>query len=372
MSAAQTGLDVFVASEFEALGGKRLGVVANHSSVDRNLVHLTRHLARAESEGRLEVVAYLGPEHGLWGAFDDRVPGNGEVEPHTGKPFFSLYGASLAPPDALLAEVDGLLVDLQDVGARFYTYTWTLSHVLEACSQAGKPVWLLDRPNPIGGADVEGPILKPECASFVGRYPLPIRHGMTLGELGSWMVDRHVPGADLRVVGVEGWDRSKHWPDTGLPWVMPSPAMPLYETAVVYPGMGLLEATNLSEGRGTTRPFETFGAPFLDGWALAEALNGAGLPGVRFRPVQFEPTSSKHKGVVCQGCFLHVFDPIEFRPVRTALRVMREVWRQAPSDAAFLPPSQPGGLRRIDTLGGTPDWESWVEDVDGDPEPWVD
>ncbi|MFQ3677588.1 MAG: DUF1343 domain-containing protein [Fimbriimonadaceae bacterium] len=372
MSAVRTGLDVLVSSEFEPLAGKRLGVVANHASVDRDLVHISRHLARAEKAGKLEVRAYLGPEHGLWGAFDDRVAGEGEVEPHTGKPFISLYGASYEPPSDFLDAVDGVLFDLPDVGSRFYTYTWTLAHVLEGCQKAGKPVWLLDRPNPIGGVEREGPVLEPECASFVGRYPIPIRHGMTLGELGTWMVERFIPGADLRVIGVEGWRRADHWPATGLPWVMPSPAMPLYETAVVYPGMGLLEATNLSEGRGTTRPFEMFGAPYLDGWALADALNAAEMLGVRFRPVQFEPTSGKHREVVCQGCFLHVFDPVAFRPVQTALRVMREVWRQRPAEAAFLPPSQPGGLRRLDTLGGTPRWEAWVSDFDGPPDPWND
>lgn len=271
-------------------------------------------------------MAVFGPQHGITGhTQDNMIEWEGEGNPH-GPRVHSLYGEVRKPTAAMLAGIDLLVVDLFDVGARYYTFAWTMSLCLEACGERGVPVLILDRPNPLGRT-VEGPVLDPALASFVGLYPVATRHGMTLGELARWVNGRLEHPAELSVLEVSGWDGG-YFDRTGLPWVMPSPNMPTLETAVVYPGGCLLEGTNLSEGRGTTRPFEIFGAPYLDGRLLADGLNGEGLPGVHFRALEFEPTFNKHVGKVCGGCFVHVTDREAFRPVLTYAVALREVIRQ--------------------------------------------
>ncbi|MBS1709755.1 MAG: DUF1343 domain-containing protein, partial [Armatimonadetes bacterium] len=273
-------------------------------------------------------------------------------------------GEHRKPTPAMLEGLDVLVFDVQDVGARYYTFIWTLALCLEACRDDGVPVLVLDRPNPIDGVTIEGPGADSAYASFVGLYPLPVRHGMTVGEVGRHLVDRHVPGADLDVVDTEGWDRRDRFGGTGLPWAMPSPNMPTPDTALVYPGQCLLEGTQLSEGRGTTRPFEIFGAPFIDGWRLADELKGLALPGVVLRPVQFQPTFQKFAGQVCQGCFVHVTDPSAFKPVRTTVALLHTIKRLWPDDFLWLSPpyEYENDLMPIDILWGG----SWLrEGIDG-------
>jgi len=236
----------------------------------------------------------------------------------------------------MLAGLDRLVFDVQDVGTRVYTFVWTLAYCLKACGRNGIPLTVLDRPNPIGGA-VEGPLLDPAFASFVGLHasfvglhPCPLRHGRTLGEMALWMRDTFYPNTELEVVACRGWQRDMMFEATGLPWVPPSPNMPTVDTAVVYPGMVLIEGTNISEGRGTTRPFETLGAPWLDPWRLCEELNGLNMPGVWFRPITFQPTFHKHAGQVCGGAYVHVTDRATFRPVEATARMFQVIGPDVP------------------------------------------
>lgn len=261
-----------------------------------------------------------------------------ERDPGTGVPAHSLYGTraeSLRPSPEQLAGLDLLVFDIQDVGARYYTYQATMMLCMEAAAAARIPFLVLDRPNPIGGVAVEGPALRPGYESFCGLHDLAVRHGMTVGELARlFRAERSLP-LELDVVDCDGWRRAMHFRATGLPWVLPSPNMPTPETALVYPGMCLLEGTNLSEGRGTTRPFELFGAPWLDGRRLAEALAADRAPGVRFRPVSFVPTWDKHAGVRCHGVELHVTDAAAFHPFRTGIACVQRAREQAPERFAW-------------------------------------
>ncbi len=263
-------------------------------------------------------------------------------DPGSGLPVVSLYGrtaSSLRPRPEHLDGLDAIVWDLQDVGSRYYTFVYTLSHVMEAAAAVRIPVVVLDRPNPIGGTGIEGPVLDPSLASFVGRYPVPVRHGMTAGELAGLFHGAFGIDCDLRVVPMHGYRRWMHFEDTGLPWVAPSPNMPAVATARVYPGGCLIEGTNLSEGRGTTRPFELVGAPWLDGRRLAATLAAESLPGALFRGASFRPMFHKHAGKVCDGVQVHVSDRETFRPFATYLALLREArllspdsfdWRREP------------------------------------------
>jgi uncharacterized protein YbbC (DUF1343 family) len=253
-------------------------------------------------------------------------------------PVFSLYGEtedSLHPTPEALSLLDVLVVDLQDVGARYYTFVYTMAYCLEACARLGKRVIVCDRPNPLNGVTVDGPLLEPAYASFVGRFPLPVRHGRTIGELAEQWNREQEWGADLTVIPMTGWDRAMWFDQTGLPWAPPSPNMPTLDTATVYPGGCLIEGTNLSEGRGTTRPFEIVGAPWLDGRAVAAALNKQGLPGVHFRPIQFVPTFHKHAGQACEGVFVHVTNRDAFHAFDVYVRLIAVARRLAPTSFAW-------------------------------------
>jgi uncharacterized protein YbbC (DUF1343 family) len=282
----------------------------------------------------------------------------------------SLYSETRAPTPAMLAGLDLLVVDLQDVGTRVYTYVWTLTWCLAACAEQEIPVLVLDRPNPIGGDLAEGPLLDLGYASFVGRAALPMRHGLTLGELARFCNERMALGAELHVVPMRGWTRNMLWPDTGRTWVPPSPNLPRHEGALVYPGQVLLEGSNLSEGRGTTTPFEQWGAPFVDPWQLLAALAAHELHGVALRPVRFEPTFQKWRGQPCGGLFLHVTDAATFRPYRTTLALLRAVHELWPQQFAWNPPPYEYETvkRPIDILAGGPDVRGFV---DGE-RPWRD
>src|SRR6266542_2493851 len=269
MARVRSGLDVLASRLPALLRGRRVGLLCHQASVTGDLTHAATAIARLSG---VRLVCLFAPEHGLAGAAQDHAWVASSRDRRTGVPIWSLYGRRLAPTDAMLRGLDALVVDLQDVGARYYTFVWTSALVLRACGAAGIPVIVLDRPNPLGGLRIEGNLSDPRYASFVGLYPLPARHGMTIAELSAFLNEEHALGCDLTVVPMSGWRRAMTWQDTGLPWVAPSPNMPTPDTAAVYPGGCLIEGTNLSEGRGTTRPFELVGAPFLDGGRLARAL----------------------------------------------------------------------------------------------------
>jgi len=326
---ARSGLDVLAAERFRPLRGLRVGLICNPTAVDARLRHAADLLHDAPG---VTLAALFGPEHGVRGDAQYMTAVADERDRRTGVPVHSLYGstqASLAPAVEQLAGLDALVFDIQDVGARYYTYQATMMLCMEVAARARLRFFVLDRPNPIGGL-VEGPRLLPGFESFCGLHDLAPRHGMTVGELAElFRVER---GLDLELTVVEcrGWRRRQHQRETGLPWVFPSPNMPTPETALVYPGMCLLEGTNLSEGRGTTRPFELFGAPWLDGDALVAELETERLPGLRLRPVSFVPTFDKHRAERCHGAELAVTDREAFRPFRTAIACVAAARRLAP------------------------------------------
>jgi uncharacterized protein YbbC (DUF1343 family) len=297
---------------------------------------------RLVRDGRFRVVRLFAPEHGVRGEAQDMEAVAEPADRATGLPVVSLYGdteASLRPDAHHLEGLDAIVYDLQDVGTRYYTFVTTLSYVMDAAGGAGLPVVVLDRPNPIGGRAVEGPVLDEAYASFVGRFPIPVRHGLTTAELALLFQGAFGVSCDLRIAKMSGWSRDLHYEDTGLPWVLPSPNMPTPDTARVYPGGCLVEGTNLSEGRGTTRPFELVGAPWLDPTALAEALAQAGdaegLDGVLFRAAWFKPGFQKHGGRSCGGVQVHVVDRERARPFATYLVLLREARRLAPEMFAW-------------------------------------
>jgi len=348
----QSGLDVLLHHQLGLLRGRRFGLLVHQASVNARLEHAVALLA--ETRGA-RPAALFAPEHGVWGAPQDLILVGHERDRVTGLRVTSLYGARREPTAAMLRGLDTLVVDLQDVGARYYTYQWTLALAMRACARAGVRVLVLDRPNPLGGERVEGNVPDPAFASFVGLYPLPARPGLTIGEIARYLNARHGLGANLEVVAMRGWRRRMLWEDTGLPWVPPSPNMPTPDTARVYPGGCLIEGTNLSEGRGTTRPFEWVGAPWLDAQAYADALEAQRLPGVVFRPARFQPTFQKHAGGVCGGVQIHVTDRARFKPFLTGLAVIAVARRQAPRAFRWRQPPYEFETRKlpIDILLGT-------------------
>jgi len=344
----KTGVEVLFAKHLDLIRGKRVGLITNPTGVDRNLDSIVE-LFRAHPDVKL--VALYGPEHGVRGNAQAGQFVPFYFDEHYQLPVFSLYGQTEKPPadmltnidqymrsydtqhtgkqpeSGMLQSVDVMVFDLQDVGTRVYTYIATMAYAMQACADAGIPFIVLDRPNPIGGVAMEGPILEyPQHSSFIGLYPIPLRHGMTVGELAQLFNAKFLPKkADLTVVPMENWTRDEWFDETSLPWVMPSPNLPTLDSATVYPGQVILEGTNLSEGRGTTRPFEIFGAPWIYGFTLANELNALGLPGVKFREIWFTPTFSKFSGQLCGGCQLHVTDRQAYRPIATTLGILSVV-----------------------------------------------
>jgi uncharacterized protein YbbC (DUF1343 family) len=342
MSSVQTGLENLLAHPPAWLGGRRLGLLCNPASVDRRWRH-ARDLIQARFPGRLK--ALYSPQHGFFAEKQDNMIESDHItDPVSGLPVFSLYGQTRVPTEEMLAPIDVLLVDLQDVGTRVYTFVYTVSYCLEAARKYGKRVAILDRPNPIGGLRVEGNCLQPETASFVGRYPIPMRHGLTLGEIAGLFNQAFGIGCDLAVVPLTGWQRWMDFAATGLPWVPPSPNLPTSASALVYPGQVLWEGTNVSEGRGGTQPFEVFGAPFFNTRKILAAVEKENLAGVWLRPLVFEPTASKWAGSACHGFQLHITDPARYHPYETTLELLRAVlachptqfaWRQPPYEYEF-------------------------------------
>jgi uncharacterized protein YbbC (DUF1343 family) len=321
------GIDTLIDRHLDWLEGKRVGLITNPTGVDRQLRHGIDRLIALEDEGGFELTALYGPEHGVRGGATAGEYVESYIDERTGLPVYSLYGPTRQPTPEMLADVDVLLFHIQDVGVRFYTYIWTMYYAMEAAAANGKQFIVLDRPNPLG-ADVAGPILDPALSSFVGLREIPVQHGMTVGELARLFNGEFFDGAvDLRVAEMRGYrpddrERTEFW---NLPWVLPSPNIPTLDAAWVYPGTGLVESVNVSEGRGTTKPFEWVGAPWIDDTGaqdLADDLNGRGLPGVTFRPMFATPTTSKHQGAFSGGVQLHVTDPAKFEPLRTGLHVL--------------------------------------------------
>jgi uncharacterized protein YbbC (DUF1343 family) len=344
------------------LNGLRVGVLANPASIDHGYIHIVDQLSRST---KCTLAAIFGPQHGYQSNLQDNM-----IEtPHAKDkrrdvPIFSLYSETREPTPEMLSLIDVLVIDLQDVGARIYTFIYTMANCLRAAARAGIPVIVCDRPNPIGGIEIEGMTLEPGYESFVGQFRMPMRHGMTVAELARLFNEHHGIGAELEVVAMQGWSREMYFDATDVPWIMPSPNMPTLETAVVYPGTVLLEGTMLSEGRGTTRPFELIGAPWLDGEALADALNGAGVEGAYFRAVNFEPTFQKHAGTACGGCQIHVTDREAFAPVKAGAAVIRACYGAAPEAFAWRDPpyEYEHDKMPIDILAGSPTLRQQIEE----------
>lgn len=355
MMAVQTGLDRIASGDAGAIArvrGRRIGLVAHPASVDRRLVHARTVLSHAGAR----IAALFGPEHGLGGEAQDMAAVGAASS--DGVPVYSLYGTSeaqLSPTPEQLAGLDAIVIDLADVGSRYYTFVWTAALVLRAAAAAGLETIVLDRPNPLGGAIIEGAPQRPGFRSFVGLYDVPVRHGLTIGEIAArTRVLEKLDERSLSIVALRGWRRAMTFPETGLPWVLPSPNMPTYETARVYPGGCLLEGTLASEGRGTTRPFEIFGAPWLDGAQLARRVS---LRGAVLRPLTFAPTFHKHAGKTCGGVQVHVTDERAFTPYAAYLALLDAMKRQG--GEAFTWRTEPyefvGDRPAIDLLTGGPE-----------------
>lgn len=345
------GIDTLLTKYLHLVRGRRVGLITNHTGVN---AHLESTIDLLNSHNEIELVALFGPEHGVRGGAQAGDKVKDSVDSQTGLPTYSLYGNRLTPTGAQLEGIEVLICDLQDLGCRFWTYSNTMAYSLAEAGRAGLDYLVLDRPNPLGGLAVEGNLVAEGFFSFVGGYPLPIRHGLTMGELAHYLNDTEAMRARLHVIPLEGWSRGMYFDETGLCWVPPSPNMPTVETAVVYPGTCLFEGTNLSEGRGTTKPFEWVGAPWLDGSAWARSLNSLGLPGVRFRPVYFTPTFHKHALQACEGVQIHVTDRQVFEPVRTGLHLVHSARAQDPVSFSWRPAGNDGHLH-FDRLAGSSD-----------------
>jgi uncharacterized protein YbbC (DUF1343 family) len=358
-SAVRLGSDLLLASA--RLRGTRVAIVCNHASVDRGFLHIVDRLAGADG---ITLAAIFGPQHGFRSDVQDNmIETPHRDDPSRRVPIYSLYSETREPTAEMLRGIDVMVIDLQDIGARIYTYIYTMANCLRACGRHGVPVIVCDRPNPINGLDVEGALLRSGFESFVGLFPIPMRHGMTIGELALLFNDRFNLGATLEVVKMEGWRREMYSDAADLPWVMPSPNMPTLDTAVVYPGTVLFEGTMLSEGRGTTRPFELVGAPWIEAERFAREMNALQLPGAFFRPAVFEPTFQKHAKQSCGGCQIHVTDRAAFKPVLTGAALIQMFRRQDAGKFAWRQPPYEYEHEKlpIDILAGSDDLRRQIE-----------
>jgi uncharacterized protein YbbC (DUF1343 family) len=336
------GLESLCRSRIDLIKGVRVGLVCNQASVDHGLNHSADVLREAEG---FNLTALFGPQHGIRGDLQDNMietPHTTDTE--TGLPVHSLYSETREPTEEMLRDVDVIVCDLQDVGCRIYTFVYTIANCMRVARRLGKRVVVCDRPNPIGGLAVEGNLLENGFESFVGQYTLPTRHGMTAGELARMFNEHWGIGCELEVVSLEGWSRELWFDETDVPWVLPSPNMPTLDSATVFPGTVHLEGTQMSEGRGTTRPFELVGAPYIEAGEFARILESKGLPGVKFRPTNFQPTFQKHAGTTCGGVQIHVLARQEFKPVLTGVAIIKAClelygedfrWKEPPYEYVF-------------------------------------
>jgi uncharacterized protein YbbC (DUF1343 family) len=344
-----------------SLDGRRVGVVCNPASVDAELRHVSDRLA---AHPRARLAAIFGPQHGFRSDVQDNmIETRHGVDELRRVPVYSLYSETREPTADMLRDLDVLVIDLQDVGVRIYTYIYTMANCLKAARKHGLKVIVCDRPNPIGGVQTEGPVLVPGHESFVGMYPIPMRHGMTIGELARLFNDHFGIGADLDIVAMEGWRRDMYFDATGRTWIMSSPNIPTFETTLVYPGTVLFEGTNVSEGRGTTRPFELVGAPWIIGERFADQMNRRDLPGVFFRPVLFEPTFHKHAKQTCGGCQIHALDRRTFRPVESAIALLEAFRNEGAGQFKWKDPPYEYEFERnpFDVLAGSPALREQIE-----------
>ncbi len=331
----KTGLESLCDNPPEYLKGMRLGLLANPASITSRFAHAKDVLSRL-FPGR--VCALFSPQHGFFAEKQDNMIESGHFrDPDLNIPVFSLYSETRVPTADMFDPIDTLVIDIQDVGTRVYTFIYTISYCLETAAKLGRSVVILDRPNPVGGLQVEGNILEEECASFVGRYPIPMRHGMTIGEITAYINTTQKIGCDLTVIPMQGWTRDMYWQDTGLVWIPPSPNLPTPLSAMVYPGQVIFEGTNLSEGRGTTLPFEQFGAPYVDTMTLIQAVKDR-LKGIVLRPLCFQPTSGKWQNQTCKGVQIHIMDRDEYKPYLCSLILLQEIMRAHPNGFQFKTP----------------------------------
>ncbi len=372
----KSGLEMILEKFPADLKGKRIGILCHAASVTRNFSHITDIFFKKDE---CKLTAIFGPQHGLFGQTQDNmIEWSGETHPVYNIPVFSLYGKRRKPTSGMLDNIDALIIDLQDVGARLYTYVWTVKLCMEACAEAGITVWLLDRPNPIAAINYDGPVLKEEFFTFVGGASIPMCHRMTIGEIAIWVKEKYVKKCDLRVIWMKNWCRSMMHNDTDLPWVIPSPNMPTLNTAIVYPGTVLIEALNLSEGRGSTLPFELFGAPFIDPYLLKNNLDARRIPGCIFRIHNFIPTFNKFSDLFCNGIQIHVTDIGSFRPVSTTLEILDAVIQTSPVGAMKFnePPYEyEYNLKPFDILSGDSGMRKTLENrksLETEKERWAD
>ncbi|HXD30984.1 MAG TPA: DUF1343 domain-containing protein [Pyrinomonadaceae bacterium] len=342
MKHVTVGLENVLNGKVELLKGARVGLVCNQASVDHNFQHAADLF---QAHPAVNLTALFGPQHGIRGDLQDNmIETDHALDRQTGKPIYSLYSETREPTEAMLADVDTIVFDMQDVGCRIYTFNYTMANCMRAAKKFGKKVVVCDRPNPIGGVGVEGNVLDPEYASFVGQFPMPTRYGMTVAELARMFNDHFKIGCDLEVVELEGWSRADWLDDTDAPWVMPSPNIPTVDTTVVFPGTVHFEGTQISEGRGTTRPFELVGAPYIVPEEYADRLNALDMPGVYFRGCVFQPTFQKHARVSCGGVQIHVTDREQFQPVIAGVAMVKTAfdmygedfrWKEPPYEYVF-------------------------------------
>ncbi|MFD2925198.1 exo-beta-N-acetylmuramidase NamZ family protein [Halobacillus naozhouensis] len=349
------GVEVLLEEEKELIEGKRVGLITNPTGVDQELNSIVDLL---HNDPDVNLTALYGPEHGVRGSAQAGEYVEYYIDENTGLPVYSLYGETRKPTPEMLENIDVLLFDIQDVGTRFYTYIYTMAYAMEAAQENNIPFIVLDRPNPLSGEVVAGPVLNPEYKSFIGNYPIPLRHGMTVGELAKLFNEEFDIGADLTVVEMNKWKRSMYYDETPLQFIAPSPNMPTLDTALVYPGAALIEGTNVSEGRGTTKPFELIGAPFINSTELAAALNEKNLPGVMFRAASFTPQFSKHSGTLSHGIEIHVTDKDAFKPVIAGLHIVKTIHDLYPEDFEFRAENS-AGVSFFDNLIGN----GWVREA---------
>jgi uncharacterized protein YbbC (DUF1343 family) len=341
--------------------GQRVGLICNQSSVDHELRHAADVL---ESNRDIRVTAFFGPQHGIRGDVQDNmIESPHTIDKATGHPVYSLYSETREPREEMLKDIDTFVFDMQDVGCRIYTFIYTLANCMRAAKKFGKRVVVCDRPNPINGAQVEGNVLEPAFASFVGQYPIPTRHGMTVAELAKMFNEQFGIGCDLDLILMDGWKRDQWLDQTDAPWVIPSPNMPTLAAATVFPGTVHVEGTQLSEGRGTTLPFELVGAPYIDAAEYSAQLERLGLPGVRFRAAGFQPTFQKHAGVTCGGVQIHVLDRQELKSVITGIATIKIAYDMYPDKFKWKNPPYEYEYDKnpFDVISGTPTLRKQIE-----------
>lgn len=367
------GLEKVLKEQKVQLKNLRIGLICNQASVN----HQFRHAADLFFEHTdINLVALFGPQHGIRGDVQDNmVETLHETDKKTGLPIYSLYSETRQPSEAMLENLDALVFDLQDVGCRVYTFIYTLANSMKSCAEFGKKMFVLDRPNPVNGITVEGNLLEIGHESFVGQFPIPIRHGLTIGEIAKLFNREFNINCDLEVISMDGWSREDFYDETDSPWVMPSPNMPTVDTAIVFPGTVYLEGTQISEGRGTTRPFEIVGAPFVDAQELTDALKSLELSGVIFRSTKFIPTFQKHAGKVCEGVFLHVTDRETYESVITGLAVVKTIFELYPNEFKWKEPPYEYVFDRnpFDVISGTFQTRQFIEkriDINGIKTSW--